>query len=89
MLAGLFARNDYHEFRDLGLLHPPAELAHDFLDVCFHLVVAGRHHVEAVFLDATNTVSFRYEILSWHTGLCCNRRKWEGDYTHVVKSSGG
>lgn len=39
VLARFFARDDDDEFGDFGLLHPFVELAHDFLDVGFDLVV--------------------------------------------------
>ena len=57
MLPRLLTRDDNDEFRNLGLLHPPAELAHNLLDVGFDLVVAGGHHGEAVFLYAKPTPS--------------------------------
>lgn len=38
-LAGFLARDDDDEFGDFAARHPLVELGHDFLDVCFHLIV--------------------------------------------------
>lgn len=52
MLSGLLACDDYHEFRDLGFLHPFAQLTHYLLDVCFYLVIDRCHHRESIFLNS-------------------------------------
>ena len=57
VLASLLISDHNHQLGDLGFLHPFAELRHDFLDVCFDLVVTGRHHVEAILLHAAASES--------------------------------
>ena len=52
MLSRVLASDDHHQLRDLGLLHPFAELAHDFLDIRLDLVVNRGHHRKAVLLDS-------------------------------------
>lgn len=57
ILAGLLARDDNDEFRDLPARHPFVELGHDFLDVGLDLVVGGDEHVEAIFLHGCEVLS--------------------------------
>lgn len=51
MLPCVFLRHHDDQLADLAVLHPSVQCGHDFADVCFHLVVAGHEHVEAIFLD--------------------------------------
>lgn len=52
VLTRLFTRDDDDQLGDFGLLHPFRKLAHDLLDVRFHLVVDRGHHCEAILLHS-------------------------------------
>jgi hypothetical protein len=75
MFTSLLTGDHNDELRDLGLLDPLVELAHDLLDISLDLVIQRNHHVQAILLDAgTESAASQSELL---------------DKTYGEKSSGG
>ena len=76
VFAGLLAGDYDYQFRDLAARHPFVELRHDFLDVCFDLIVGSDKHVESILFDAEGQ------------NIRIHERRHDS-FTHAVKSSAG